>query len=275
MNTFYMETLGCKVNQYESDGIASCLEKKGWIQKKRGQGADLCIINTCAVTSRAGMQSRQAIRRIIRENPLARILVTGCHVQTDPDQVDTIEGIDLLVGHRDKTLIPEFGRDLVRGPKEISSVFRIRPVDHTPSNRFLGFPHAIQGTMTRPYLKIQDGCNAFCSYCIVPHARGASVSMHENQVLDHLRQLAGAGFKEVILTGIHTGMYGRDLEPRSSLADLVEKIERSGIIHRIRLSSIEPKEIDTRLLDLAASGKVVCDHFHIPLQSGDDNILKK
>ncbi|WP_022668662.1 tRNA (N(6)-L-threonylcarbamoyladenosine(37)-C(2))-methylthiotransferase MtaB [Desulfospira joergensenii] len=277
MKKFYIETLGCKVNQYESDGIASCLVKKGWVRTNKDQPADLCIINTCAVTSRAGMQSRQAIRRIIRENPETRIIVTGCHAQTDPDLVHKIEGVHQVVCHRDKTGIPDLASDLIRksDPEKEDSTLAFKPVDHTPANQFISFPEVVQGSMTRAYLKIQDGCNAFCTYCIVPYARGSSVSMPEQEVFRHLELLGDAGFREVILTGIHTGMYGRDLRPGISLSDLVEKIDRLRPVERVRLSSIEPMEMDDRLIDCAGDGRVLCDHFHIPLQSGDDDILKK
>ena len=273
MKTFYIETLGCKVNQYESDGIASGLIKKGWTRGDKNQPADLCIINTCSVTSKAGMQSRQAIRRIIRENPRIRVIVTGCHAQTAPDLVRKIDGVDQVICHRDKTTIPDLAEDLIQN--RYSHSLEFKPVDHTSKNRFLTFPDAVQGSMTRAYLKIQDGCNAFCTYCIVPYARGSSVSMPENDVFRHLDQLAGAGFREVILTGIHIGMYGRDLTPSTCLSDLVEKINRDRPMERIRISSIEPVELDDRIIACAGENGVVCDHFHIPLQSGDDDILKK
>lgn len=275
MKSFYIETLGCKVNQYESDGIASALVRKGWVRASRNQPADLCIINTCTVTSRAGMQSRQTIRRIIRETPGTRVIVTGCHAQTSPDLVRRIQGVDEVVCHRDKEKIPALAEEMIHSNplerQEFSLVFK--PVDHSRKNRFLHFPHAVHGSMTRAYLKIQDGCNAFCTYCIVPYARGSSVSMPEQDVFRHLDQLSRAGFREIILTGIHTGMYGRDLVPSTCLFELVEKIDRRRPVERIRISSIEPMEMDDRIIACAGEGGVVCDHFHIPLQSGDDRIL--
>jgi threonylcarbamoyladenosine tRNA methylthiotransferase MtaB len=302
---FYIETLGCKVNQYESDGIASSLEEKGYIRGKKSQPADLCIINTCAVTSKAGMQSRQAIRKIIRNNPLAKIIVTGCHAQTDPDQIRKIENIDQIVCHRDKTLIADLivdqvvdqvddlivdqndklksntniGQDINPQADPITSIpksfFSFKEPDHNKNNQFLSFEKPVQGQMTRAYLKIQDGCNAFCTYCIVPYARGSSVSMPQDEVFKHLEGLARAGFKEVILTGIHTGMYGLDLDPPTSLFNLVKKIDFQKPVDRIRISSIEPCEINEGLIDLACQDHILCDHFHIPLQSGDDEILQK
>ncbi len=286
---FYIETLGCKVNRYESDGIASCLEEKGFIQGEKNTSVDLCIINTCAVTSKAGMQSRQAIRKIIRDNPKAKIIVTGCHAQTDPDLIKQIENIDQIVCHKEKTLIA----DLIADPSMVQATdqtegqttgqisassqtpFLFQSPDHSKNNRFLSFDKPVKGNMTRAYLKIQDGCNAFCTYCIVPYARGSSVSMPESQVLKHLEGLCRGGFKEVIITGIHTGMYGLDLNPPTSLINLIKKIDKEKLVDRIRISSIEPAEISGGLIDLACQGHILCDHFHIPLQSGDDGILKK
>jgi threonylcarbamoyladenosine tRNA methylthiotransferase MtaB len=294
---FYIETLGCKVNQYESDGIAACLEEKGLVRGEKNSSVDLCIINTCAVTSKAGMQSRQAIRKIIRDNPAARIIVTGCHAQTDHELINKIEGIDQIVCHKDKTLIADLIVDPSKEPKprqatnEIpgqitnqltakpdavpSSPFVFRPPDYSRGNCFLAFDKPVEGNMTRAYLKIQDGCNAFCTYCIVPYARGSSVSMPETKVFKHLDGLVRSGFKEVILTGIHTGMYGLDLNPPTSLINLLKTMDKEKSVDRVRISSIEPTELSDGLIDLAFPGHIVCDHFHIPLQSGDDGILKK
>lgn len=267
---FYIETLGCKVNQYESDGMAAELEGKGLVRHRSRDGVDVCIINTCAVTSKAGMQSRQVIRRLIRENPDAKIVVTGCHAQTDPDQIRRISEVDHIVCHKDKARISQCiaGRD--------SSPFSFAPPDFKSSDAsFLTFDRPVSGSMTRAYLKIQDGCNAFCTYCIVPYARGASVSMPRARVISHLDGLAAKGFKEVIITGIHTGMYGLDLDPPTSLLDLVEELDTLGPVERLRISSIEPGEISQGLIDLARPGRILCDHFHIPLQSGDNHVLER
>ncbi len=271
MKKFYIETLGCKVNQYESDGIALELKNQGWEKGSISDGADVFIVNTCAVTSKAGMQSRQAIRKIIRENPDAKVLVTGCHAQTDPDQIKSIEHVDQIICHKDKTQIA--GRITEICNEKIT--FPFKKIKHDGDDLFSSFKHTVKGKMTRAYLKIQDGCNAFCSYCIVPYARGGSVSMPENEVFDQLDKLNRNGFKEVILTGIHTGMYGQDFKPKTSLLDLLEKINKIRPVHRIRLSSIEPAEINEGIINLAKPGNILCDHFHIPLQSGDDEILKK
>lgn len=282
---FHIETLGCKVNQYESDGIAASLEGKGLIRGEKNQAADLFIINTCAVTSKAGSQSRQAIRKIIRDNPGAKIIVTGCHAQTDPGLIQKIDHVDHIVCHNDKTQIANLVahwnscQDLDQTPEpnlnQDPFPLGFSPPDHSRNNQFLRFEAPVRGNMTRAYLKIQDGCNAFCTYCIVPYARGSSVSMPPSEVMKHLEGLALSGFKEVILTGIHTGIYGQDLSPVTTLLGLVETIDRHRPVARIRISSIEPNEISDGLIDLAGPDHILCDHFHIPLQSGDDEILKK
>lgn len=271
MKKFYIKTLGCKVNQYESDGISLSLEKKGFEKTQDSTLADVFIINTCAVTSKAGMQSRQAIRKIIKENPQAKVIVTGCHAQTDPDQINAIDHIDQIVSNTDKTKIAEYISDIGTAP----DILPFKSADHSEKNLFHSFQDTVKGEMTRAYLKIQDGCNAFCTYCIVPYARGSSVSMPQDEVFEHLNHLNRDGYKEVILTGIHAGMYGLDFKPQSSLLDLLEKINDVRPVHRIRLSSIEPGEINDGIIKLAKPGNIICDHFHIPLQSGDDEVLKK
>ncbi|WP_457551143.1 tRNA (N(6)-L-threonylcarbamoyladenosine(37)-C(2))-methylthiotransferase MtaB [Desulfobacula sp.] len=271
MKKFYIQTLGCKVNQYESNGIAASLEEQGWIKEDKKKGADVFIINTCAVTSKASMQSRQAIRKIIRENPTARVIVTGCHAQTEHDQIKKIDQIDQIVCHKDKTRIANHITSIC----ETNTPLSFKETDYSKKNLFLGFDHAVKGEMTRAYLKIQDGCDAFCTYCIVPYARGSSVSMPEKEIFQHLKELNNFGYKEVIITGIHTGRYGRDFKKKSSLLHLLEKINDEKPVYRIRLSSIEPGEINDGIINLAKKGHILCDHFHIPLQSGDDDILKK
>jgi len=287
MRKFYIQTLGCKVNQYESDGIGSALEKKGWIKGRKHDSCDVFIVNTCAVTSKAGMQSRQAIRKFKRENPNASIIVTGCHAQTDPDEIKKIDQYfgsedrkacdssgtsDLhIISHKDKTKIA----DNINLICDHTSNLGFKKTNFNKKNTFTSFDHAVKGSMTRAYLKIQDGCESFCTYCIVPYARGSSVSMPQEEVLNHLKQLNNSGFKEVIITGIHTGMYGHDLKKRTSLLQLLKKINKEKPVHRIRLSSIEPGEINDGIIELAKKNNILCDHFHIPLQSGDDEILQK
>jgi threonylcarbamoyladenosine tRNA methylthiotransferase MtaB len=217
------------------------------------------------------MQSRQETRKLIREHPDATVIVTGCHAQTDPEQFKKISGVDLIVCHQDKTLIPAY---LTREPPE-KNLFEFRKPEYGKNACFVGFDRPVSGKMTRAYLKIQDGCNQFCTYCIIPYARGASVSMPFDQVMAHVSGLNKQGFKEVILTGIHTGLYGIDLEPETSLTQLVKTLDEKQPVDRIRISSIEPHEITDDLINLARPGHILCDHFHIPLQAGDDGVLSR
>ncbi len=265
--TFYIKTLGCKVNRYESQGIATELETAGFRKTGDPAKAGIAIINTCSVTSRADMQSRQEIRKAVKHNPAARVVVTGCYAQTAPETIRQMENVDTVAGHRDKFRIAQ-------------ALMTSRPIPDPASNVctdtvFRSFKHTVKGEMTRAYLKIQDGCNAFCTYCIIPYARGRSRSMRPEEVTANLEELARSGYSEAVLTGIHTGAWGLDFPEKPSLFHLLEKITADRPIHRIRISSIEPNEVTDHIIDLAASRPAMCDHFHIPLQSGDDRILKK
>jgi threonylcarbamoyladenosine tRNA methylthiotransferase MtaB len=224
------------------------------------------------VTGKAAMQSRQAVRKAVRDNPHAVIVVTGCYAQTAPNEIQSIEGVDYVVGHGDKLHIA----DLVApsGPKPAATTVVRRDIDEECA--FEPFPSVVPDERTRAFLKIQDGCNAFCTYCIVPYARGRSRSMPAGDVRLHLDDLAGKGFREVVLTGIHLGAWGKDLVPRTTLAALAASIEKKRSALRIRFSSIEPTEIEAGLVRLVATCPTsLCPHFHIPLQSGDDGILER
>ncbi|WP_319408997.1 tRNA (N(6)-L-threonylcarbamoyladenosine(37)-C(2))-methylthiotransferase MtaB [uncultured Desulfosarcina sp.] len=278
MKKILIKTLGCKVNQCESEAIRNALVESdhGFAIGDDGM-ADVVIVNTCTVTRKAAMQSRQAVRQAVRANPGARIVVTGCHAQTAPAELAAIEGVDLIVGNRDKHLIP----------RQIYSDMPKRTGDHTPVEcpdiagivQFDVLPGIAHGGRTRPFLKIQDGCNAFCTYCIVPHARGRSRSLPMDPALRQIEQLGRLGYREVVLTGIHIGCYGHDLTPAIGLYDLLCRIRDAGAIDRVRISSIEPAELSDDIINLAASGEEppgrLCPHFHIPLQSGDGGILKR
>jgi threonylcarbamoyladenosine tRNA methylthiotransferase MtaB len=218
------------------------------------------------------MQSRQAIRKAIRDNPNARVVVTGCYAQTAPDDINEITGVDYVVGHDQKMAI---GR-MIQLQERTESVQSLSSVaSATGPFQATTVPGAIGASRTRPFLKIQDGCNALCTYCIVPHARGRSRSLPIEDVLRSIRQLASDGFHEVVLTGIHLGAYGRDLTPPATLSALLHQIQDSSTMDRIRLSSIEPLELTTEIVEIVAASKIFCRHFHIPLQSGDDHILKR
>jgi len=269
MKHFRIITLGCKVNQCESDSIAARLEQDGWHPNPGRDAADLIIINTCAVTGKAAMQSRQAIRQERRRSPRARIIVTGCYAELEPETIQKTTGEDDIVGHRDKFRIPE----RLTSPTDPLAPRHSRTDAGEPAASFAP-AHLIPGSSrTRPVLKIQDGCNAFCAYCVVPRARGRSRSMPVDDVIENLRCLQQAGYQEIVLSGIHLGCYGFDLEPSTSLQRLLERIDRETEIPRARLSSIEPKELTDDIIALVAGSTRFCDHFHIPLQSGDDRIL--
>ena len=276
MKTFTIKTLGCKVNQCESEAIKNALLESGQRFSCDANGdADVVIVNTCTVTRKAAMQSRQAVRQAIRANPGARIVVTGCHAQIASEELAAIEGVDLVIGNKEKHRLP--GRILETLPEPVGDDARVQCPDIARVNQFEILPSIAHGGRTRPFLKIQDGCNAFCTYCIVPHARGRSRSLPMAQVLDQVKSLGQMGYREVVLTGIHIGCYGADLESAVSLHDLLCRIRDAGSIDRVRVSSIEPAELTDDIIDLAANNKGgpgrLCPHFHIPLQSGDDGIL--
>jgi threonylcarbamoyladenosine tRNA methylthiotransferase MtaB len=262
---FQIITLGCKVNQCESESLDRQWAKRGGRPTGKNEKADFCVINTCTVTAKAATQSRQAVRRAIRDNPGARIIVTGCHAQTEPEAIRQIRGVDQVVGYHAKRRLPEMLRS--------SSV-----VDFdrdTPDNRFSPLVVGVGGGRTRPFLKIQDGCDAFCTYCIVPHARGRSRSMPLDTVLTNLTELKERGYHETVLTGIHLGVYGQDLVPPVTLNGLLGHIQSCNVPGRIRLSSIEPCELTDDIIRQVAGNDTFCPHFHIPLQSGDDGVLSR
>jgi len=273
---FSITTLGCKVNRYESDAMARCLELSEWIPGSGDGEADLCIINTCTVTQKAAMQSRQAVRQAIRSNPGARIMVTGCYAQTEPEEVGKIAGVHYIIGHADKHKIPGFiTSDIRKNPLHPLPFPDIIRRDIRKERQFGQIPVTAFGDRTRPVLKIQDGCDAFCTYCIVPYARGPSRSMPRENVLENIRHLKTAGFREIVLSGIHLGCYGLDLSPNTSLVELMKQIRSSEAVERVRLSSIEPNELTEAFINLVGESDIFCNHFHIPLQSGDDGILKR
>ena len=269
--TFKITTLGCKVNQCESDAICRSLQTKGITFKSDDMPPDIYIVNTCTVTHKASMQSRQAIRKAIKTYPKAKIIVTGCYAQTAPQELAEIDGVSAVIGNTDKLELPEFltKSDLRAENPPVIIHHRI-----SQQTQLKTLPVTAFGSRTRPFLKIQDGCNAYCTYCIVPYARGPSRSLPLNAVMKQLAQLNKTGFKEVVLTGIHLGGYGEDLTPQTTLFDLLKTIERIQPLKRVRLSSIEPMELSDDIIGLVGSSNMFCRHFHLPLQSGDDTILK-
>lgn len=261
-------TLGCKVNHYESAGIEEEIRSRGFSIVPFRSEADIYIVNTCTVTGKTDYQSRQLIRRANRTNPEASIFVTGCYAQIAPEIVAALPGVRMVVGTRQKDSIPDLLSNKV-GENTIINVGNVddeRPLTCLSVKDFHG--------QTRAYLKIQDGCNAFCSYCIIPFARGRARSLPEDRVIEEIHFLCRAGYKEIVLTGIHLGMYGQDLSPRTSLSDILSRIEKETDIERLRISSTEPMEISDGIIEVIRESSILCRHLHIPLQSGDDKILK-
>jgi len=263
--TFRIITLGCKVNQYESACLREALLGKGWAETPKGVRAEVNIVNTCIVTQRASYQSRQAIRRVIKENPGGLAAAVGCYAQVFPDELLSIKGLDLIADNTAKEKLPEVLQNLGKGIQPV----RVSEGCFSPASSDL-LPISDR---TRAMLKIQDGCDSFCSYCIVPYARGPVRSVEPERVIETLSALSERGYKEVVLTGIHLGRYGTDLKPALSLKDLLSDVGTRRLPLRIRLSSLEPKEVDQDLIEMVASEEWLCRHFHIPLQSGDDEIL--
>jgi threonylcarbamoyladenosine tRNA methylthiotransferase MtaB len=276
MKRYAITTLGCKVNQCESSALGSLLEASGY-RPMESMGdtegnADLIVINTCTVTGKAAMQSRQAIRQAIRSHPKAKMVVTGCYAQTAPQEIEAIEGVEYVVGHADKLGIARLLEEAA--PTSQGPVLLHRNIHQ--ASCFDPMPSVAPASRTRAFLKIQDGCDAYCSYCIVPHARGRSRSMPVQEAMGHIDHLVKHHHKEIVLTGIHLGAYGKDLLPQTSLFEFIKLILQNKRANRIRLSSIEPTEVDANLIELmAAPQSPLCPHFHIPLQSGDDTILKR
>ena len=270
MTTVSIATLGCKVNQFESEALMDALEQKGYMVIPLEDGAEITIINTCTVTHRADFQSRQMIRRALRFNPNSLIVVTGCYPQVDPDAFLKMQEVDYLLGNREKNQIPELLPLMQKGkfPK-------VQIGDIQEEDRFSETPLHSFHRHTRAFLKIQDGCNASCSYCIIPHARGRSRSLQPEKVIQHVRLLKEKEYKEVVLTGIHLGAYGLDLHPPFPLERLLQELEKEETPDRIRLSSIEPGDFSPGLISTLSKSKKICPHLHIAIQSGDDEILKK
>jgi len=273
MKKYKIMTLGCKVNHFESEAIDQYLKNSEWHDAESEEKADVVIINTCTVTQKASMQSRQAIRQAIRSNPDARIMVTGCYAQTGIKEIKKIKGVHDIIGSALKHRIPQAILSSPDSERPDSPVIIVPDINR--EQIFKQTPVGISSKRTRPFLKIQDGCNSFCSYCVVPYARGRSRSMAVEDVLEKIKLLVDSGYKETVLTGVHLGCYGKDFSSgNSSLYSLLKRIDDSGAINRVRLSSIEPHELTTEIIDLVASSSKLCHHFHIPLQSGDDQILE-
>jgi len=267
---FKIITLGCKVNQHESAFIEESLVNKGCQMAEQDKKADLAIINGCIVTATASYQSRQAIRRAVRENPQAIIAVVGCYGQVFPDELSKINGVDLIVGNKGKSSVPGLLVNAIHHNPPL-----ILMEDFVASETFEQIPVKSFSKRTRAFLKIQDGCQSFCTYCIVPMARGPVRSLEPDTVIAILRDFKKNDYREIVLIGTHLGKYGSDLNSNINLIQLLIEIGKIVTGLRIRLSSLKPTEITTELIELMASNNWLCRHFHISLQSGDDSVLKR
>lgn len=267
--TFSILTLGCKVNQYESEAMAELFEKNGYIQVDNDTDvADVYIVNTCTVTNLSDRKSRQYIRRAKRENPDSTVAVVGCYAQVAPKEVEKIEGVDVVIGTSERSKIVDLIEEAKEEDKKINIV---RDIKKDRDFQFIKIDENFH--KTRSYMKVQDGCNRYCTYCIIPYARGTIRSRRIGDCVREAIRLANAGYKEIILTGIHVGSYGVDLGP-VRLIDLIEAIAEVDGIERIRLSSVEPNIISEDFMRRAIACAKLCDHFHLSLQSGSNKVLK-
>lgn len=251
---FHIVTLGCRTNQYETGAYAHQLQDLGWRAVQEGENADVCVVNTCTVTSSADSHSRHAIRQLTRDHPGAQIWVTGCLAERDPEGVRNIEGVTAVVSNLEKEFLVNY----------------MLPEADVPEFNIETF----EGH-TRAFVKVQDGCNSFCSYCVIPYVRGRSRSKTIEEVLKEVQQLVDNGYKEIVLTGINIGDFDGQKPGEICLADLVREVDAMKQVERLRLSSIDPDEVDQNLQDALLKGRATCPSMHIVLQSGSNYILKR
>ncbi|WP_169081979.1 tRNA (N(6)-L-threonylcarbamoyladenosine(37)-C(2))-methylthiotransferase MtaB [Paenibacillus sp. PL91] len=269
MPTVAFYTLGCKVNFYDTEAIWQLFKNEGYEQVDFESTADVYLINTCTVTNTGDKKSRQIIRRAVRRNPDAVIAVTGCYAQTSPAEIMAIEGVDLVIGTQDREKIMTFINQIQGDRMPVNAV---RNIMKTRDFEELDVPDFSE--RTRAFLKIQEGCNNFCTFCIIPWSRGLSRSRSAESVLEQAKQLVASGYKEIVLTGIHTGGYGDDME-NYNLTSLLWDLDKIEGLERIRISSIEASQIDDAMIDVLNRSSKMCRHLHIPLQAGEDSVLKR
>ena len=265
-------TFGCRLNQYDTEAIRTLVGKGGGREEAAGphEAADVYVVNTCSVTARADATARKAIRRINADHPEAKIVVAGCYAQRAPEELAALPGVALVVGAADRARVAELIDRIGDGPPVVA----VSPISTAKS--FLDVPITEMTEHSRAFVKVQEGCNESCTFCIVPRTRGASRSRTPASVLDQVRRLADAGYVEVVLTGVHLGDYGLDLpERRRMLPDLIERILEIEGVERFRLSSIEPASLGDGIIDLMAGSPKFARHLHIPFQSGSDAVLAR
>ncbi|MDK7282414.1 tRNA (N(6)-L-threonylcarbamoyladenosine(37)-C(2))-methylthiotransferase MtaB [Staphylococcus pettenkoferi] len=269
MSTVAFHTLGCKVNHYETEAIWQLFKEADYDRVDFNTNADVFVINTCTVTNTGDKKSRQIIRRAIRQNPEAVVCVTGCYAQTSPAEIMDIPGVDVVVGTQDRTKLLDYIEQYKKEREPINGVGNIMK---NRTYEELEVPYFTD--RTRASLKIQEGCNNFCTFCIIPWARGLMRSRDPEKVVEQASQLVDSGYKEIVLTGIHTGGYGQDLK-NYNLAQLLRDLETVDGLERIRISSIEASQLTDEVIDVIAHSNKVVRHLHIPLQSGSDSVLKR
>jgi threonylcarbamoyladenosine tRNA methylthiotransferase MtaB len=267
LERFWIKNFGCRASQADGAAIEAGLAAKGLAPVGDACDADLVVLNTCTVTATADHEVRQTVRRIHREHPQARILVTGCYAQRAPEEIARLDGVSLVVGNSHKTRIPDLVTEPYHGQIEVGDIFKQREFLSAPVDDALG-------DRTRPNLKIQDGCNNRCSFCIIPSVRGRSRSASADQVVREVRALAEK-YREVVLSGINLGRWGRDLLGRVRLVDLLRRLLDETPVERLRLSSVEPMDFSDELLGLMAESSRIAKHVHAPLQSGSDRVLRR
>lgn len=269
--TVAVYTLGCKVNQYESEAILEAFELHGFRPGKPSEICDIYIINTCTVTAESDRKARQFIRRAIHRNPMAYILVTGCLAQTAPDGISAIDGVDFICGNTNKMQVVEAAQRLVaQEHKNDTTEIRVSTLENAPFEPM----QITRFDRTRAYVKIEDGCESRCTYCIIPDARGKIRSKPIPEVLDEVRGLIRNGCREIVLTGIETASYGKDLE-KTSLAELLVAIDQLENIGRVRLGSLDPSLLKPAFVQAIAPLRSLCPHFHISMQSGSSTVLAR
>lgn len=259
-------SLGCKVNIYESEFVENILKENGYEIVPFDSKADVYIINTCSVTNEADKKSRKIINRARRENPDAIVIAMGCYTQIKGNSLNS--DVDIILGNKDKSKIISLINEVRKTNKKIKKIYELKDINEFETMGINKFDNH-----TRAFVKIQDGCNAFCSYCIIPYARGPIRSKKPEDVIKEVTNLVNNGYHEIVLTGIHTGKYGLDLE-NTSLEMLLRELIKIKNLYRLRLSSIEINEVTDGIMDLIANSNIIASHLHIPIQSGSNKILK-
>lgn len=264
-------TLGCKVNQYDSDAMRTIFLQQGYRAVKEEEEADVYVINTCSVTSIGDRKSRQMVRKIRRKHPQAVIAVAGCYAQIAPEIFEAMGDIDVIVGAQNRSKIVEYVEQAQKKEKTINAVKDIMSVTEFENL----YVDAEGETKTRAFIKVQEGCDNYCTFCIIPFARGKLKSRKQKDAVEEIRRLVARGYREIVLTGIHLGNYGRDLHDGTSLATLVEELLCIPNLLRIRMGSIESVELSDDLINLIKDEPRVCRHLHLPIQSGSDAVLRR